>query len=255
MIDSHTHIFCEHFDGDLAEVIDRANGVGVGSMVLPGIDSKSHQTLFDVCDKYSCCYPAIGLHPTSVGEDFEMELQQVESYYDRYKQSIVAIGEVGIDLYWSSDFIVQQREAFAYQVEMAIKYSLPLIIHTRSAYDEMFDILIKYKSRGIRGVFHSFDQDEDIYKKMSIFDGFYFGIGGVVTFKKSIISQSVKVIPLERILLETDAPYLTPSPYRGKRNEPSYLEYIAHGVAEAKGIDVEIVRDVTMQNAKKLFKI
>lgn len=255
MIDTHTHIYCEDFVEDLDRIIQRAKENKVSLMVLPAVDSKSHQRLFDICEAHSCCFPTIGLHPTSVDANYYNELTIVENYFDKYKDKIVAIGEVGLDLYWSSEFIAQQKEAFVFQVEMAIKLSLPLIIHTRNAYPEMFDILSGYKSKAIRGVFHSYDQDIDIYKKMSIFEGFYFGIGGVVTFKKSIISQSIGEIPLERIVLETDAPYLTPSPYRGKRNEPSYLGHIAQKVATIKNMDLELVEQTTHANSVELFNI
>lgn len=255
MIDTHTHIFCKEFDDDLGEVMERAISNGVHSMILPAIDSRSHERLFEICEKYESCYPTIGLHPTSVDEGFKKELDTIESYFNRFKKDIVAIGEVGIDLYWSSEFLKEQKEAFAYQVEMALKHSLPLIIHTRNAFDEMFDILSGYRNQPIRGVFHSYDQNIEIYEKMSIFDGFYFGIGGIVTFKKSTISKSIEHIPLERVVLETDAPYLTPSPYRGKRNEPSYLKYILEEIAKIKGIEKKIVEDITEKNSKELFGI
>lgn len=255
MIDTHTHIFSSDFDQEVEQVVKRANDDGVRAMVLPAIDSKTHQKLFDICDKFECCYPAIGLHPTSVNESYKQELDIVSSYYEKHKDNIIAIGEVGIDLYWSSEFLKEQKEAFAFQVEMSLKHDLPLIIHTRNAYDEMFDILSGYKSKPIRGVFHSFDQDIDIYKKMSIFDGFYFGVGGVVTFKKSTIYNSVAELPLEKIVLETDAPYLTPSPYRGKRNEPAYLKYIAQAISVAKGVSIEDIERATDNNARSLFNV
>lgn len=255
MIDTHTHIFCKEFDDDLSCIMERAVENGVHSMILPAIDSKSHERLFEICDKYKNCYPTIGLHPTSVDGDFKNELDTIESYFNRFNSNIVAIGEVGIDLYWSSEFLKEQKEAFAYQIEMALKYSLPLIIHTRNAFDEMFDILNGYRNRAIRGVFHSYDQNMDIYEKMSIFEGFYFGVGGVVTFKNSIISKNIEHLPLERVVLETDAPYLTPSPYRGKRNEPSYLKYISKEIARIKGIEIEKVESITEINSKNLFGI
>ena len=255
MIDSHTHIFCEHFDDDLAQVVASAVENRVAKMVLPAIDSSSHASLFEIANKYENCYPTIGLHPTSVGLNFREELEIVEQYYEKYSDRIIAIGEVGLDLYWSDEFFDQQKEAFEYQVRMSLKYDLPLIIHTRNAYDEMFDILTKFKDEPIRGVFHSYDKSIEIYKKMSIFENFYFGVGGVVTFKKSDISKSIVDIPLEKLVLETDAPYLTPSPYRGKRNEPAYLAYIAKKIAELKGVDAELVENITHKNAESLFGI
>lgn len=255
MIDTHTHIFSSEFNNEVEQVVKRANDDGVKAMVLPAIDSKTHQQLFDICNEFKCCYPAIGLHPTSVDATYKQELDIVDAYYKKHKDNIVAIGEVGIDLYWSSEFLKEQKDAFAFQMDMALEHDLPLIIHTRNAYDEMFDILNGYKSKPIRGVFHSYDQSVDTYKKMSNFDGFYFGIGGVVTFKKSTIYDSVAHLPLDRIVLETDAPYLTPSPYRGKRNEPSYLKYIAQAIATAKGISLDDVEKATDINAEALFSL
>ncbi len=255
MIDSHTHIFCEHFKDDVADVVASAIENGVTKMILPAIDSSSHDALFDITQRFDSCYPTIGLHPTSVGSNYKEELELVEQYYKRYSDSIVAIGEVGLDLYWSDEFFEQQKAAFEYQVQMSIRCNLPLIIHTRNAYDEMFEILLKYKSEPIRGVFHSYDQSIEVYEKMAIFEDFYFGIGGVVTFKKSDISKSIVDIPIERVILETDSPYLTPSPYRGKRNESAYLVYIAKKIAELKGIDTKTVEDITHKNAESLFRI
>ncbi len=255
MIDTHTHIFCEEFDLDRELVLRRAEEAGVQKMILPAIDSQTHDRLFEMCQSNNNCYAAIGLHPTSVNDSYMQELDIVQQYLHKYRSNIVAIGEVGIDLYWSSEFEKLQRDVFAYQIELAIKNSLPLIIHTRNAYDVTFDILTAYKSQGIRGVFHSFDQDIDIYKKMSNFGDFYFGVGGVVTFKKSTISKSIADIPTEKLLVETDAPYLSPVPFRGKRNEPSYLAHTIAKIAEIKDLSVESVADATHQNALNLFNI
>lgn len=255
MIDSHTHIFDKAFDGDREAVIQRAAAEGVERMILPAIDSASHGALIECLDKYpSVCFGAIGLHPTSVNDNpaWEKELELVVSFLECHSGRWVAIGEVGLDLYWSKDFLKEQQHAFVKQIELALAKNLPLIIHTRDAWDEMITLTEPY-IRDMRAVFHSFSGQEHHLSKILQYDNIYIGMGGVVTYNKSALPELLKDVPLERILLETDAPYLPPVPYRGKRNESSYLPLIAAKIAEIKGEDVNLIKKITAQNTVELF--
>lgn len=253
-VDTHAHLFSSEFSEDLPLVIQRALDRGVGQLVLPAIDSSTHQNMLDIVDKYSFCYGAIGLHPTSVKGDFLEEIAMVEAYL-LSGRVFCAIGEIGLDLYWSDEFFEQQKQAFSKQLDLSIKYSLPVIVHTREAFDEMFDILSNPKYSKVRGVFHGFSESMEVYKKMSIFENFFFGIGGVSTFKNSKLAETLCEMDLGRILLESDAPYLTPVPYRGKRNESSYIPIIAEKIASIKGVSVEQVAKVTTDSAQRLFNL
>lgn len=257
MIDTHAHLFDTAFEADLADVISRAQAVGVSDFILPAIDSQSHAALLSVAERYPCCHATIGLHPTSVNDNpqWESELQMVLTRLQSPSVGpVVAIGEIGLDLYWSRDFIDQQIIALKTQLEMAIEYDLPVILHVRDGWDEIFAAMEPYRG-SLRGVFHSFSGSADHYAKTQLLGDFRVGIGGVVTFKSSTLPEIIANIPLEKILLETDAPYLTPVPHRGKRNQSAYIPLIAAKIAQIKGCSLEEVDVVTSQNARELFKI
>lgn len=264
LTDTHSHLYAEEFDTDRAEALDRARQAGVEQLLLPAIDSLSHQRLFDmVAADPSMCRPMMGLHPTSVNENprWREELDTVRKYLESPPQGIrfCAVGEIGLDYYWSQDFVAEQREAFIEQCRMAVRMDLPVAIHTRAAWDDMCEILEAECARAeaeggrLRGVLHAFSEDVETYRRLRGCGDWMFGIGGVVTFKKSVISAAVADIPLEEIVLETDCPYLTPVPHRGERNESAYVHYICEAVARIKGISPEEVAETTTRNARRMF--
>ena len=257
LIDTHTHLYDKAFDDDRDDVLRRASEAGVVKMMCPTIDSQYHERLFNLCRDYPLrCFPMMGLHPTSVNDnpDWKSELQIVEKYLAAPPvDKFYAIGEVGLDLYWSRDWQKQQEEVFERQVELSLTYSLPLVIHTREAWPQMTEILGKFAGKGLRGIMHSFSGTLDDYNTIRSFGEFMFGVGGPVTYKKSLLPDIVAAIPLSDIVLETDSPYLPPAPYRGKRNESSYVKYICEKVAEIKVLTPEEVAAVTTANAVKMF--
>ena len=252
-VDTHTHLFVTEFDIDRADAVRRAVDAGVGTLCLPAINGESLPSLMAMCDEFpSVCHPMIGLHPTELGEDYEAVLDRM---YDILKSDdrFVAIGEVGLDFYWDDTRKREQEEVFRRQIEWALETGLPLAIHSRSAFDELYAVMDDYRGRGLSGVFHCFSGSEEEALKLLSFDGFYLGIGGVVTYKKSTLPDVLKCVPLERVVLETDSPYLAPVPKRGKRNESAYVPYIADFLAAMYGCSVEQVAAVTTANARKLF--
>ena len=253
-IDTHAHLFLPEFDEDRSLVVERAIDKRISRILLPNIDKHSIEPMLALCNAYpDYCYPMIGLHPTSVKDDFSDHLFEIEKYLTSH--IFVAIGEVGIDLYWDKTYLPQQQEAFIYQIELARKHSLPLIIHSRDSFVEILEILHKHREgKPYSGIFHSFSGTKEQAKEI-IDLGFKIGINGVVTFKNTTLGEVIKEISLEDIVLETDAPYLTPVPHRGKRNESAYIPYIAGKIAEMKGITIEEVAKVTTLVAKKLFKL
>lgn len=250
-IDSHCHLYLEEFDNDRVDIINQSIKAGVISMLNPNVDASSLKALHDTClINPFVCLPALGLHPCSVKEDYQNQLTIIKQYFSEYRS--VAIGEIGIDLYWDKTFIEEQIKAFEEQLNWAIELNLPVIIHNRDAFDITYQST-KDKPK-LKGVFHAFSgTNEQAQKILDL--GFYLGIGGVVTFKNSGLDRVVENIPLERIVLETDSPYLTPAPHRGKRNDPSYLLLIASKIAEIKQIGIEEVAAKTTLNAKSLFGI
>ncbi len=253
LIDTHCHLYLPEFDADRNSMLQRARDKGVTKFYLPGIDSNVVESMLQMeSDLPEQCFPMMGLHPCSVKENYQQELELVEQWLN--KRKFVAVGEIGLDFYWDKIFAKQQYDAFNIQMELALKHSMPIVIHSREAMEECINEVKPYAAKGLKGVFHCFGDSIDAAKEI-ISMGFYLGIGGVVTYKKSGLAEVLQHISLDHLVLETDAPYLTPVPFRGKRNESSYLTYVAEKIAEVKGITVEEVAAVTTTNTEKLFGV
>lgn len=251
--DTHCHLYAEEYKDDYLVELQRALDAGVTTIVMPAIDSESHDALFALAEKNPCFYPLVGLHPTSVTADNTTELLFVEKLLASKK--VYGIGEIGMDLYWSKEFEKQQREVFASQIELSVAHGLPIVIHSRDAFAEIFDILKSFKGKPVRGILHAFTGDYNDYKTIDSLGDFVMGIGGIVTFKNSGLSDVVSKIPLSRIVLETDSPYLAPTPFRGRRNSPANIPVIAKKVAEIKDVPIEQVAEETTATAKLTFNI
>jgi TatD DNase family protein len=250
-IDTHTHLYDEKFNDDRSEMILRAIAGGVECMYLPNCDSSTIDGMLQVEQEFpGYCKAMMGLHPCYVKENYKTELGIVETWLKQRK--FAAVGEVGLDYYWDKTFVAQQQEAFETQMEWALAYNLPVVIHTRDAMQQTVDTVKPFAARGLRGVFHCFTGSYEMAKEIIDF-GFYLGIGGVVTYKNAGVQEVVQQIPLEHIVLETDAPYLTPHPFRGKRNESLYVKLVAEKIAELNDISVEEVAQITTRNAGLLF--
>ena len=253
LVDSHSHLFLEEFADDLPQVMQRAREAGVTHIFMPNIDSTTIESLLSVCAAYKeFCFPMIGLHPTSVNKNYKKELDIVAGQLAS-SNGYVAIGEIGLDLYWDKTFLREQLLAFEKHVEWALEYHLPIVIHTREAFDYIYKVLQPYKETGLTGIFHSFTGTSEEAAKLLDFPGFMIGINGVVTFKKSQLPEVLKDVPLARIVLETDSPYLTPVPNRGKRNESARLKDTLIKVAEIYRESPEVVAEATSENALKVF--
>ena len=251
LIDTHTHLYVKSFKNDVDPVINRAREAGVSRFYLPAIDSSETDSLLQLEEKYpGICVAMMGLHPCSVKEDVETELKNVENWLS--KRKFVAVGEIGLDYYWDKTFIDQQKQAFHRQIEWALQYDIPIVIHSRNSIDDCLDIVGQHQKGKLKGIFHCFTESLNSAKKIMEL-GFYMGIGGVLTYKNSGLAEVVKEIPMEYLVLETDSPYLTPVPFRGKRNESSYLKYVAEKLADVKGISLEDVAKITTTNAEKIF--
>ncbi len=254
MIDTHSHIYSEEFDTDRAEAIQRAKNIGVKHIILPNIDSESLSRMLALEAEYpDFCHAAIGLHPTSVKENYELELALVKSELERRKW--IAIGEIGIDLYWDKTILAKQIVVFRQQIEWALQYNLPVIIHVRDSFRETMNALESFKNKGLTGVFHSFTGTIDQANEIINFGGFLLGINGIVTFKNSGLATVVEQIVLKHILLETDSPFLTPVPFRGKRNESANVYLICDKLADVYNLSHEQIDEQTTHNAKSLFAI
>lgn len=255
MIDTHSHIFSEEFREDLPEVIARAREVGVTYIFMPNIDDTTINDMLCVSERYSgYCFPMLGFHPTSVDADalskvYRMRELLVEGH------PYIAIGEVGLDLYWDKTWIIEQQRVLDEQIQWALEWDLPLVLHCREAFPELFQVLSPYKSTSLRGVFHSFTGTADEAAELMTYPNFMVGVNGVVTFKKSTLPEVLKNVPLERLVLETDSPYLAPVPYRGKRNESAYVMKVAAKLSELYGREIGEVGCQTTKNALKVFKI
>ena len=253
-IDTHSHLYDEALSSEENLAVERAIEAKVTKMILPDIDASTREAMFTLAERHpDTLFPTLGLHPTSVSQNWEEELNAVEKSLGNHK--IWAIGEIGIDCYWSKEFLEQQKEVFRVQLELAHKSDLPVIIHSRESTELIINILKDFKHLPLRGVFHAYSGSVETFHELQKLGDWYIGIGGVLTYKKASIAETVKNIPLERILLETDSPYLTPVPYRGKRNESSYIPHIAEKLALQKEIDIAEVAHVTTANAKRLFRI
>ncbi len=251
LIDTHTHLYLPEFNADRDEVVKRAVGSGVVKMFLPNIDISSVDPMLSVAERYpGICYPMIGLHPTSVGEDYLSRLDELESISSQYK--FIAIGEIGIDLYWDKTFLKEQIVAFRRQISFALKKELPVVVHSRESFAEVFSILGEFRGKGLKGVLHAFTGNKE-EAQHAIDLGFMLGIGGIVTFKNSGLSMVVNDIGPGNIILETDSPYLAPVPYRGKRNESSYICIINKKIADITGMSEEEVAAITFSNSSALF--
>lgn len=255
LVDSHSHLFLDEFADDLSQVVERAKQSGVTHIFMPNIDSSTIEPMRCVCAAYSgYCFPMIGLHPTSVNADYEHELEIVCKELETHKD-YVAIGEIGMDLYWDQSFMKEQQVVLDKQLSWALKYNLPVVIHCREAFDYIYKVLEPYRGSSLKGIFHSFTGTLEEAQQMLTFSDFLLGINGVVTFKKSSLPEILREVPLERIVLETDSPYLTPVPNRGKRNESAYLRDTLMKLAEVYGVSADEVADITSKNALKVFGI
>src|SRR5690606_9851800 len=254
LIDSHTHLYSEEFDPDIDQVIQRANEAGIQKFYLPAIDSSYTERMLNLEAKYpQQMFPMMGLHPTSVKpESYESELEQVKSWLD--KRNFSAVGEIGIDLYWEKSTLGIQREAFKKQIGWAKEKSLPIVIHCRESFDEIFEVLEEEKGDKLFGIFHCFTGTKEQAERAIGFN-MKLGIGGVVTFKNGKIDQFLNEIPLENIVLETDSPYLSPVPFRGKRNESSYLKYVVSKLSAIYEISENEIAQITSRNASSVFAI
>lgn len=249
-VDTHTHIYLPEFDGDRAQIMQNAKHAGVEITIMPAIDSSTHEVMLTVESTYENCFSMIGLHPCSVNQDYEKELAIVKQYLQ--KRKFIAIGEIGLDFYWDKTFTQQQYEAFHQQIKIALQYDLPIVIHSRNAVDECIDVV--KQNPGVKGVFHCFSGNEEQARKIIELD-FMLGIGGVVTFKNAGLDKVMEKVGFTHAILETDAPYLAPVPYRGKRNEPAYTRIVAEKLSSICNCSIEKVAELTTENAGRLFKL
>jgi TatD DNase family protein len=251
--DTHTHLYIPEMREQIGALMHRAQQNRVQKFYLPNIDASSVNDVFSLCDLYpNACFPMMGLHPCSVKENVEEELSFIEKYIDDAR--VIAIGEIGIDLYWDKSFLAQQKIAFRKQIQWAKARKLPIVIHCREAFDEIYEILLEEKDALLRGIFHCFTGD--LVQATKIIDlGFYLGIGGVLTYKNAGLADVLKHIDLQHIVLETDSPYLSPVPHRGKPNESSYLLHIAEKLSDVKQCSLEHLANITSENAIKIFSV
>lgn len=251
LIDTHTHLYAEEFDGDRTEAVQRCLDNGIEKLYLPNVDSESIPRMLELEAQFpDHCFAMMGLHPCSVKENYKEELEIVKEWLD--KRKFAAVGEIGIDLYWDKTFAEQQKEAFKTQIQWALDYKLPIVIHCREAFDEIYEVLVSCKELP-KGIFHCFSGTIEQANKILALGGFKLGIGGVLTFKNSGLDKVVEQIDLEHLVLETDSPYLAPVPHRGKRNESSYLKAIAEKLAALKNCSLAEVEETTTKNAIELF--
>lgn len=253
-VDTHTHLFSPSFDEDRTEIVHRAIKAGVETMLLPNIDVESIEPMYNLCAQFpKNCFPMMGLHPGSVDEKWEENLEIIRT--NLFERKNCAVGEIGMDLYWDKTFMNEQAEAFRRQVNWAKELNLPIVIHAREAFDEIFAIVDELNDERLTGVFHCFTGTLEQAKKIQNYGGFKLGIGGVLTYKKAGLDEILKDVDLSELILETDSPYLPPTPHRGKRNESAYLLHVAEKLADVKGISLVEVAQITTKNANELFKL
>lgn len=252
-VDTHAHLYDEAFTGEEDLAVSRSIEAGVRRIIFPDIDSTTRGQMFSFAGRHpGVIFPCLGLHPTSVGSNWEEEMEKLHA---SLSEKIWAIGEIGMDCYWSKEFIKEQEVVLKEQLEIADRLSLPVIIHSRESTELIIRILKECRHLNLRGVFHAFSGSKETFREIRKLGDWYVGIGGVLTYKKASIAETVKDIPMERILLETDSPYLTPVPFRGKRNESSYIPHIAERLAGLTGMGTDEVAAITTENAQKLFSI
>ena len=251
LTDTHCHLYSEEFAADTDDIIKKAEQEAVAKFYLPAIDSTTHDQMISMEEKYpGKCIAMMGLHPCYVKENYLSELELVDDWL--VKRKFAAVGEIGLDFYWDKTFTTQQYEAFRRQIEWSLHYKLPIVIHTRNAMAETIAVVKEYASKGVNGIFHCFSGNyEDAVEIINL--GFYLGIGGVITYKNAGLAEVIDKVDLKYLVLETDAPYLTPVPFRGKRNESSYIKYVAKKLAQIKNVPVDEVAAVTTANAQKIF--
>lgn len=252
LIDTHTHLFAEEFDLDRDAIIERALSAGINKLLLPNINSASIHPMLELEKRYKGqCFAMMGLHPCYITENYLTDLEIIEGWLS--KRKFIAVGEIGMDYHWDKTFILQQKDAFSKQIDLAKKYSLPIVIHQRECFDDLFEIVLSKNDNTLKGVFHCFTGTNAQAQKIISLGGFKMGIGGGVTYKNAGIADVLKDIDLKHIVLETDSPYLTPVPYRGKRNESAYIKIVAQKVSEIKNISIDEVARVTTQNSEEIF--
>ena len=254
-IDTHTHLFASEFNDDIDIVLKNAINSGVSKMLLPNIDSTTTNSMLQLCNKYpQHCFPMIGLHPCSVKKDnIEKEILHVEEMLNKNK--FIAIGEIGLDLYWDKSTLDLQKIAFESQIKLSKKHQLPIVIHVRDSFNEAIEIVERLNDDNLSGVFHCFTGNIEEAERIINLENFYLGIGGVVTFKNGGINKIIKQVSLDSIILETDSPYLSPTPFRGTRNESKYLLNIATEMADLYNLDIEEIAKKTTENAIDLFHL
>lgn len=253
LIDSHAHIFTKEFHNNLEDILDNAASANVGKICMPNIDETTIDAMMAIYKRYpDRCFPMMGLHPTSVTEDYKRQLQIIKEELDS-GEDFIAIGEMGIDLYWDKSLKTEQIEAFKIQVEWAVEKELPIVIHSRESMDLILDILEELNYSSLRGVFHCFTGNIRQAERVQAL-GFYIGIGGILTFKNSPLPEVIPSIELSRIILETDSPYLSPEPRRGRRNEPAHIKYIAEKLAVVTGRHMDEIAEITTSNVEKIYK-
>lgn len=254
LIDTHTHLYSEQFNEDRTAMIERAIHAGVGKLLLPNIDADSITGMHALAQQFpGVCFPMMGIHPCSVDANWETLWNSMKPLFDEHQY--VAVGEIGVDLYWDKSTEKIQKDAFAAQIEFAKDKQLPIVIHARDAFDAIYEVLDQHADERLSGVFHCFTGTEKDVEKILGYSNFYFGIGGVLTYKKSDLPEVVPHIPLDKLVLETDAPYLPPVPFRGKRNESSYILHTAEKLAEVVGLPLSELSKITSENAERLFPL
>ena len=254
-IDTHSHLYSSQFDDDRTLVVRNAIANGVSTILLPNISSEYTNGMLALCKEFpKSCFPMMGLHPCDVSEEnYKHEIAHVEEELETGKY--IAVGEIGLDLHWDKSTLEIQKKAFIHQIELAKKYKLPIAIHVRDSFNEAIEIIEELNDKNLRGVFHCFTGSNEDAERVINLGGFYLGIGGVLTFKNSGLDKTIVAIDLKHLILETDAPYLAPTPNRGKRNESKYIVNIAEKLAEVHQISIEKVAEITTENAKKLFEL
>lgn len=260
-VDTHAHLYLEHFDFDISATIERSINGGVQKIFLPNIDFSTIEPMRKLCQQFpQNCLPMLGLHPCDVKENYENELAKILDFIQNKlshfpENKIYAIGECGLDYYWDKIFVSQQKKALELQAEWALEMNLPIVLHTRDSFYDTYKIIKPFAKKGLTGVFHCFSGSQEEANQLLSLDTFYMGIGGVLTYKNAGIAETVKKVPLDKIVLETDAPFLTPIPFRGKRNESAYIKIIAQKLADLREISLAEIELATTQNAMKLFQM